>query len=65
MTERQENQWLYAKSLELAILLRGAPAALPPDVLLIKDFIKENYDPLAEKIMNKIIYHEQESRQKD
>jgi hypothetical protein len=65
MTERQEMQWLYAKSLELAILLKGAPAELPPDELLIKDFIRKNYDPLAEKIMYKIIYHEQESKHKD
>jgi hypothetical protein len=58
-------RWLYAKGLELAILLKGTPTELPRDELLIKDFIRKNYDPLAEKIMNKIIYHEQESKHKD
>jgi hypothetical protein len=60
-------RWLYAKSLELAILLKGAPKPdeLPPDELSLKDFIRKEYDPFAEKIMNKIIYHEQESKRKD
>ncbi|GBU28252.1 hypothetical protein R84B8_01810 [Treponema sp. R8-4-B8] len=65
MTDRQEMQWLYAKSLELAILLKGAPAGIPPEVISIKDYIKENYDPIAETIMYKIIYHEQESKHRD
>jgi len=65
MTKEQEMRWLYAKSLELAILLKGTPTDLPTEELLLKDYIKKNYDPLAEKIKQKIIYYEQELKQKD
>ena len=55
MTERQEAQWLYAKGLELAILIKGAPEDLPSDKLLYDTFISKNYSDLAEIITRNII----------
>jgi len=44
VTEKQEAEWLYAKGLELAILIKGKPDALPNETLLYNDFISKNYD---------------------
>jgi two-component SAPR family response regulator len=54
MTERQEMQWLYAKSLELAILLKGSVKKNLTEDAVIK-FIEEEYDALAGRIAGKII----------
>jgi len=60
MTERQEAQWLYAKSLELAILLKGTPTDLTNESFRYDDFIIKNYDDLAKKIARRIIISAEE-----
>jgi len=55
MTEKQEAEWLYAKGLELAILIKGKTSDLPKETFRYDDFLSENYGDLAEKIARKII----------
>jgi hypothetical protein len=65
MTERQEMQWLYAKGLELAILIKGKPDDLPDEPFMYDDFIAENYDELVREITRKIIISAKEWKRSD
>jgi hypothetical protein len=55
MNEKQNAQWLYAKSLELAILIKGKPENLPKEPFMYNDVIANYYDDLAIKIARKIV----------
>jgi hypothetical protein len=55
MDERQESEWLYAKSLELAILIKGKLEELPEEPFMYNDFITKHYSELATKIAYRII----------
>jgi hypothetical protein len=65
MTEEQEAEWLYAKGLELAILIKGKPDDLPNESFMYDDFIAKNYDELARKITRKIIISAEELKRSD
>jgi two-component SAPR family response regulator len=54
MTEKQEAEWLYAKGLELAILLKGPVKKNITDDSVIK-LIEEEYDAIAGRIAGKIL----------
>jgi len=53
MTERQEAEWLYAKGLELAIMLKGRIKEKITEGTVVK-FIEEEYDDIAGRIAGKI-----------
>jgi hypothetical protein len=55
MTEKQESRWLYAKALELAILIKG-PYRKDPEITErnASATIYQEYDPLAHAIARKI-----------
>ena len=58
MDEKQEAQWLYAKGLELAILIKGVPDTLPNNMekgFQVNDFITKNYHKLAKIIARRIV----------
>jgi len=55
MTKKQESQWLYAKGLELAILIKGTAEALPKEPFMYDGFISKNYGALAKKIARNIV----------
>jgi len=65
MTERQEAEWLYAKGLEIAVLIKGKLDTLPNETFLYDDFISKNYDDLAKKIARKIIISAKELKRTD
>jgi len=52
MNERQEAAWLYAKGLELAILLKGPKKNVTDDS--IDKLIDDEYDAIAGRIAGKI-----------
>jgi hypothetical protein len=54
MNERQEAEWLYAKGLELAILIKGTQGITIPEVNKT-DVITKNYNELAIKIARYIV----------
>ena len=54
MNNRQEAEWLYAKGLEIAILIKGQPSVPLDEPLLFNDILK-SYDELAMKAARKII----------
>ncbi|MDR2941716.1 MAG: hypothetical protein LBV17_03895 [Treponema sp.] len=54
MTKEQEAEWLYAKGLELAILLKGSVKKNLTEDAVIK-FIEKEYDALAGRIAGKIV----------
>jgi hypothetical protein len=54
MTERQEAEWLYAKGLELAILLKGTRNKNITEGSVNK-FIDDEYDDIAGRIAGRIL----------
>ena len=56
MNERQEAEWLYAKGLELAILLKGSSMKKVTTDSVCK-IIEDDYEEIAGKISS-IIYNE-------
>ena len=53
MNERQEAEWLYAKGLELAILLKGPRKNVTDDS--VDKLIDDEYDAIAGKIAGRIL----------
>jgi len=54
MTERQEAEFLYAKGLEIAIMLKGPIKKKITEKTVIK-LIKDEYDAIAGRIAGEIL----------
>ena len=56
MNEKQEAEWLYAKSLELAIMLKGS-SKKKVTVESVYKIIEDDYEEIAGKIAKKILVY--------